>query len=227
MDALKIVSFIRRRTDLSLEQFSAYWRTIHKEHALALVRAGFFRGYIQNHAFALQPDGLERIADGSPELWIDDLAALERLLASPEYREGAGPDEANFIVPPAIAGVARERVLVGGVHAALPATAVKLMLAVSRPSGLARAAFTTAWLEGTNNWWSVTAAPLRLSRQAFESETADAEADVVFDGVECSWWRDVDSACRAWSSVAATVASATAAVHGLLVAEEVVLPPPY
>ena len=91
MDALKVVSFLKRRADFSLAEFSQYWRSTHKAHALTLVEAGFFSGYIQNHALEPALEGLEVMADGSPELWIDEVEALLRLVESREYKEGAGP----------------------------------------------------------------------------------------------------------------------------------------
>ena len=93
MGALKVISFLNRREDLSLAQFSDYWRTVHRAHALKLVEAGFIQGYIQNHPLGAQLPGLAPIADGSPELWIETPERLQQLVDSAEYREGAGPDE--------------------------------------------------------------------------------------------------------------------------------------
>ena len=46
---LKLYSLLQRRADLSLEDFSRHWRTVHRELALRLVAPGYMRGYVQNH----------------------------------------------------------------------------------------------------------------------------------------------------------------------------------
>lgn len=225
MDALKVVSFLFRRADFSLEAFSQYWRTTHKEHALKLVEAGFFRGYIQNHALASQPDGLERMGDGAPELWIDDVAALQRLVDSREYREGAGPDEACFMTPPAISCVARERLVTGLGRGPALAGSVKLMLVLRRDPGLSREAFQRCWLAGDSPLLMPATRPLRLTRQAVEA----GPEETPFDGVECSWWPDAAVAERAWAMRENQAGQGLVdwrSLRGLLVREELVLAPP-
>lgn len=223
MDALKVVSFLTRRADFSLADFSHYWRTTHKVHAMTLVDAGFFTGYIQNHPVEPDLDGLARMADGSPELWIDDVSALGRLVASREYLDGAGPDEANFTTAPVIACVARERIVREAVGP-LPAAAVKLMLVVRRDPALGREIFNARWLTGDSPLLMPDARPLRLTRQAVEG---GAEAQ-PFDGVECSWWPDADTLRAAWAQRQQEAGRGLvdrAALRGLLVTEDVVLPP--
>lgn len=220
-DALKVLSLLRRRAGLDAAGFSRHWRTTHKAHALALVRAGFFRGYIQNHAHETQPEGLQSAADGMPELWIDDPSALERLAASREYREGAGPDEANFVQPPVLSCIARERVLAGLRHADLPAGAIKLILLAMRPPERPPARFEADWLAGENDWWGPTHAPLRLTRQV----AVETGAPSPFDGADCSWWPDAAAAQQAWRATAAHARRIAGPLRGLLVIEDVVLPP--
>lgn len=225
MDALKVVSFLTRRADFSLAEFSQYWRTTHKDHALKLVEAGFFQGYVQNHALTPQPEGLERIADGAPELWINDVSALQRLVDSREYREGAGPDEARFMTPPAISCVARERVVAGLGRGPALAGAVKLMLVVRRAPGLSRDDFQRCWLAGEGSILMPAARPLRLTRQTVEA----GPEETPFDGVECSWWPDADAAHQAWRARDGQAGEGQVDRHslrGLLVREEVVLAPP-
>ncbi|MDD3352070.1 EthD domain-containing protein [Zoogloea sp.] len=225
MDALKVVSFIRRRADFGLAEFSQYWRTTHKDHALALAEAGFFQGYIQNHAVEPQPDGLTRIADGAPELWIRDLADLQRLVDSREYREGAGPDEARFMTPPAVSCVVRERLVAGRSRGPALAGAVKLMLVVDRDPGLSREAFQRCWLADDGPLGRPAVSPLRLTRQAVQA----GPEDTPFDGVECSWWPDTAAARQAWSSRDNQAGQGLVdrrSLRGLLVREEIVLAPP-
>lgn len=222
MSVLKVVSFLTRRADFTLPAFSQYWRTVHKAHALALVRAGFIKGYIQNHRVDVAIEGLEWLADGSPELWIDDLEALQRLRESPEYREGAGPDEANFLEPPALACVARERVLYEANSRQSLAGTLKVMLVFRRAPVLSADEFAQQWLLGEHPVLLPGSQPLRLSRQAVVGDDPLAP----FAGVECSWWSDLQSFRQAWALrnlQAAQGLVETQALRGLLVREEVVL----
>lgn len=221
MDALKVISFLNRRPDMDLAAFSDYWRTTHKAHALTLAEAGFFQGYIQNHSVGAELENLPPIADGSPELWIESPETLQRLVTSREYLEGAGPDEANFSVPPVLACVARERVLIEVEGGSLPTDAIKLMLTVKRNPLLAQTTFGPRWLAGESAPL-LAGRPLRLTRHAAE----DPEA--AFDGAEFSWWPDMDSLRNAWlmrNPADGGELIADRSLHGLLVREEMVLAP--
>ena len=224
MEALKVVSFLNRRADFTLPAFSEYWRTIHKAHALKLVEAGFIKGYIQNHRVDAEVDGIAPMADGAPELWIDDLAALQRLVESREYLEGAGPDEANFMTPPAIACVARESVLLEQDSAQCVAGALKVMLVFRRERAVSSDAFARLWLEGDGPLLMPASRPLRLTRQA----VVEGDGASSFEGVECSWWPDLEEFRRVWARRDLRAAQGlveTDSLRGLLVREEVVLAP--
>ncbi|WP_455231119.1 EthD domain-containing protein [Geopseudomonas aromaticivorans] len=224
MDALKVVSFLNRRADFSLPDFSEYWRTIHREHALTLVEAGFIQGYVQNHAVGAELQGLPAMADGSPELWIDALDTLERLIGSREYQQGAGPDEANFVTPPVLACVTHERVVQEAREPSAMPGAIKLMLVVRRDRQASAPQFRERWLGGDGTPL-LAGQPLRLTRQA----VVETEATAAFDGVECSWWPDLDTLRQAWQSrdpAAGGELIAADSLRGLLACEEVVVPPP-
>ncbi|SEJ76679.1 EthD domain-containing protein [Pseudomonas linyingensis] len=224
MDALKVVSFLNRRADYSLPAFSEYWRTIHRGHAMKLVEAGFMQGYVQNHGVAAGLEGLPVMADGSPELWIDGLDTLERLIASREYQEGAGPDEANFVTPPVLACVAHERIIQEAAEPAALQGALKLILVVSRAPQANAADFRERWLSGDGGPL-LAGQPLRLTRQA----VVEGDAPAVFDGVECSWWPDLETLRRAWRQrdpAAGRGLIAADSLRGLLARAEVVVQPP-
>ena len=221
---LKVLSFLMRRDDFTLPAFSEYWRTTHKAHALKLVEAGFIRGYIQNHRVGGDPEshlpGLPLLADGSPELWVDDADALVRLVSSREYLEGAGPDEANFVMPPVLAFVAREEVVVDG---PLPPGAVKLILVARRETSLAATDFAPRWLPPRRSLAMPDALPLRLTRHVAIAD------DAPFDGAVCTWWPDLDTLREAWSRGDLSELEgliAAGSLRGMVVREEVVLAAP-
>ena len=219
---LKVVSFLKRRPDFTLSAFSQYWRTTHKAHAMKLVEAGFIKGYIQNHRTDHEVPGLEAMADGSPELWVDDIGALQRLVASPEYLQGAGPDEANFMVPPAIACVARERIIQEAAEPDRLKGALKLMLVFQRAPERVADRFADGWMTDERPWLMPDSQPLRLTRQAVIA----GETPAPFASVECTWWRDIGTFRQAWDRRQSSGLAGSAWLRGLLVHEEVVVAPP-
>lgn len=84
---LKRMSLLRRREDVSPEEFQREWR---QEHAHLVKRVAGVRGYRQNlivgrEAPKGQPVGREGLPiDGIVELWFDDTDALNAAFASPK-----------------------------------------------------------------------------------------------------------------------------------------------
>jgi uncharacterized protein (TIGR02118 family) len=108
MGAIKMVACVRRRGDLSYEEFSRYWREDHRKLVVENLGALNVRRYAQNHL--ISPDFGEGLAqsrgmatdhyDGVLELWWDDMATLTTAFASPEGQAASAlfaEDEANFI----------------------------------------------------------------------------------------------------------------------------------
>jgi len=90
---IKLVYCITRRPDMSLEEFSQYWRDVHGPIGR---RIPGLRRLVQSHALS-RPDDLPAPSfDGMAELWFDDLAALQAAWRSPEWKASTD-DESNFI----------------------------------------------------------------------------------------------------------------------------------
>src|SRR5262245_55871772 len=88
---VKAIYLIRRKPGMSAEDFHRYWREVHGEIA---ARIPGLRRYVQCHAIALGNDAPQY--DGTAEVWFDDMDAVGRAVASPEYA-AARQDEARFI----------------------------------------------------------------------------------------------------------------------------------
>ena len=88
----KVLFLIRRRSDLTSEQFRRYWLETHAPIAVAM--PGLLK-YTQNCAVA-DPTGGELAVDGIAELWFDSAAAFQAALASPEGQATLG-DIPNFL----------------------------------------------------------------------------------------------------------------------------------
>jgi uncharacterized protein (TIGR02118 family) len=89
---VKAIYLIRRKPGMSPEDFHRYWREVHGAIA---ARIPGLRRYVQCHAMATAGDS-EPAYDGAAEVWFDDLEALRRAVASPEYA-AAREDERRFI----------------------------------------------------------------------------------------------------------------------------------
>lgn len=104
---IKVVFCLRRRPDLTREQFQRYWSEQHGPVGVRLAAQLGFQRYVQSHTVdsglndALQTGrGAPEAFDGVVELWYDDESAVETTFATPEGRQAARTmlaDEANFI----------------------------------------------------------------------------------------------------------------------------------
>lgn len=88
---IKLLALVRRRPDLSPEEFARYWTTVHAP----LAAAQGPRGYVIDVRTPTQPDGAVDHVDGVAEIWWDDHEHMARGLTSPAGRVAAA-DIANF-----------------------------------------------------------------------------------------------------------------------------------
>jgi uncharacterized protein (TIGR02118 family) len=104
---LKLVFVIRRREDLSPEEFHRYWLEEHGPLARRLLESLGARRYVQTHTLGTDLNGALAAArgtaeayDGLAEVWWDSLDALVAVFASEEGQranETLTADEAKFI----------------------------------------------------------------------------------------------------------------------------------
>jgi hypothetical protein len=88
---VKLVYVIRRRGDLSAEEFRRYWLEVHAPKVINVAKDIRARRYIQSHAldtplnqaFA-ESRGLSQMYDGITEVWWDSLDELMVGASTPE-----------------------------------------------------------------------------------------------------------------------------------------------
>ena len=104
---IKLVFCVRRRSDLSVDDFKKYWVENHaplvKKHAAALGA----RRYVQSHTVEDETNaelrasrGTTEAFDGIAEVWWDSRDALTAVLSRPEGQAAGDElleDERNFI----------------------------------------------------------------------------------------------------------------------------------
>ena len=121
---IKLTFCLRRREDLSREEFQAYWLNTHGPLVRERAEALRVRRYVQTHTFDLdglhsafqrRNDGAPEPYDGVAELWFDDLDAIGS--DEPARRQAGAEllaDERNFI------DLARSPMWIGEEHEIIP-----------------------------------------------------------------------------------------------------------
>lgn len=97
---VKFSVLIKRRADMTVEEFRSYWAEQHGPLVLSVPEfMRHIRRYVQCYpcldAWAQFP-GVEPAYDGIAELWADSLEALQAAFSEPRYLELIRPDEARF-----------------------------------------------------------------------------------------------------------------------------------
>ena len=98
---IKCIALLRKRADISREEFIAYYETTHAPLVLSLLP-----GIVEYRRSFVQPGGAFPAADGSPidfdvvtEIWLPDAEAHRRFLAraaEPEIARRLAEDEATM-----------------------------------------------------------------------------------------------------------------------------------
>lgn len=203
---VKLIGLLRRRPDLTLAEFSQHWGTVHRDLSLRLIAPGIMRAYQQNHRIDADIAGLDPVCDGSPELWTSGPAALAQLGTAPEYLEGAYLDEPNFMDGRSQALLAHEHVVDEGPGRAVTTTMVKAMVFVRRAPDLSLAHFTEWAGQARPFLFPDGPTPVRLTRHlAIDIAALGAAGDAFkgvqsYDGVEASYWPDLDTFRAAWET---------------------------
>jgi uncharacterized protein (TIGR02118 family) len=85
---------LKRKPGMSLADFRQYWIEVHGPIVCEL--PGLQR-YVQCHTIDAAYSYAEPKWDGVAQLWVEDLAAWDRLVNSQEFTEGSWPDGAKFL----------------------------------------------------------------------------------------------------------------------------------
>jgi uncharacterized protein (TIGR02118 family) len=135
----KVVTLIKRRPDLLVENFQAYWAD---HHGPLLKQAPGIRRYVQSHAL---PQGYrkgELLFDGISELWFDDESAYAACLESSAFK-AADRDLDVFVDRPRLVEMPVDLYVIK--EGAIPRNAVKNIEFVNRRPGMALAPFRAYW----------------------------------------------------------------------------------
>jgi uncharacterized protein (TIGR02118 family) len=90
----KLIFQLKRKPGLSLADARRYWIEVHGPIVCQLPG---LRRYVQSHLVDAAYEYAEPKWDGVAQLWVDDIAAMQRMLESPEFKQGAWPDGEKFL----------------------------------------------------------------------------------------------------------------------------------
>ena len=96
---IKMTILLRRKPEMSHEQFVAYHRNNHAPLFCSLPEVKqHVRRYVQCHSTGEQFPGMpDYRIDGSTELWFDNVAGAVAVFTSPDYMATIRPDEEKFL----------------------------------------------------------------------------------------------------------------------------------
>jgi len=116
---VKLVGCLRRKPDISAEEFHRHWKEVHGPLVMSVPEfARYVRKYVQGHTVPDKVPGFPRPTftpfDGVAELWFDNVADIGKAFAEPRYLEVIRPDELKFLDLPNCTLVVVEEVTIHG-----------------------------------------------------------------------------------------------------------------
>jgi uncharacterized protein (TIGR02118 family) len=191
---VKVVTFLKRKSGMSVEDFQRYWRT---RHPAAVVRLPGIRRYVQSHTLASSYRKGEPVYDGIAEVWADGTDALRAMTRSPE-NAGVQADEAQFIDRTTMGFlVTEEQVVVDG---AVKTDAVKAVEFLSRKAGASVEEFQRHWRESHAKILTGIPGLRRCVLSATRRSAYEAGRLPAHDGVTSMWFDSPDALRAAASS---------------------------
>ena len=177
----KVVTLIKRRPDLSVENFQTYWAD---RHGPLLKQAPGLRRYVQSHALSQGYRKGELLFDGISELWFDDEGAYATCLNSREFKAAdsdldAFVDRARLVEMPVDVHVIKD--------GAIPPNAVKNIEFVNRRPGMALAPFRAYWRNMHGPIASKIAVIHRYEQNHLKLSAYD-NGNPPYDGLAITWF---------------------------------------
>ena len=94
---VKLIVAIRRRQEMSQQDFHEHWGNQHATLVKACPASKrYVRKYVQCHTLEESYSLGEPAFDGTAELWFDSVADKESFFSDPDYLAQVRPDEATF-----------------------------------------------------------------------------------------------------------------------------------
>jgi len=184
---VKVITFIKRKPGMPVEEFQGYWRTRHPE---VVTRLPGVRRYVQSHTLLSAYQRGNPAYDGIAEVWADDTAALRAMTQSPVHSE-LQADEARFIDRTSMGVIITEDHVVKE-GAAAPDTAVKSVDFLVRKAGLQLEEFQRHWLMVHGPIAAAIPALRRYVQSHTRRSAYEAGRVPAYDGAAITWYDSTD-----------------------------------
>ena len=184
---VKVITFIKRKPGMLVEEFQGYWRTRHPE---VVTRLPGVRRYVQSHTLLSAYQRGNPAYDGIAEVWADDTAALRAMTQSPVHPE-LQADEARFIDRTSMGVIITEDHVVKE-GAAAPDTAVKSVDFLVRKAGLQLEEFQRHWLMVHGPIAAAIPALRRYVQSHTRRSAYEAGRVPAYDGAAITWYDSTD-----------------------------------
>lgn len=184
---VKVITFLKRKAGMPVEEFQRYWRTRHPE---VVTRLPGVRRYVQSHALPAAYRTGEPVHDGIAEVWADDTDALRAMTRSPEYTR-VQADEANFIDRASMGFVLTEDHVVQ--DGPVGPDAVKSVEFLNRGPGVPVEEFQRHWREVHGPLAAAIPGVRRYVQSHPRRSAYAADRAPAYDGVALTWFDSTDA----------------------------------
>jgi uncharacterized protein (TIGR02118 family) len=184
---LKVCELVKRRPDLSLEEFRTHWSEVHGPIVSAIPG---LRRYVQSHPLMGGYKKGPLVYDGIAEVWVDDKAALRAMSETAEFA-AAKADEPNFIDTAALIElVVDEHVIKDG---SVPDDAIKSIELVTFADGMTPAEGQTYWREVHGPIAREIPSLQRYVQSHVRLGAYDRPQPPPYDGLAITWCESIDA----------------------------------
>jgi uncharacterized protein (TIGR02118 family) len=199
---VKVLTFIKRRPGMSVEEFQRYWLT---RHPAVVTRLPGVRRYVQSHTLASSYAKGEPVWDGIAEVWADDTDALRAMTRGPAHAD-VEADEAEFIDRSTMGLIVTEDHAV--VDGSVGPDAVKAVEFLTRRPGTSIDEFQGHWRERHGPILAGVPGLRRCTLSATRRSAYTAGHAPVYDGATLMWFDSGDALRAAAGSPAYAAAVA-------------------
>jgi uncharacterized protein (TIGR02118 family) len=199
---VKVLTFIKRKPGMAVEDFQRYWLT---RHPAVVTRLPGVRRYVQSHTLPASYRKGEPAWDGIAEVWADDTDALRAMTRSAANAD-VQADEAQFIDRATMGVIVTEdHVVVEGVAGP---DAVKAVEFLNRQPGASIDAFQQHWRERHGAILATIPGLRRCVLSATRRSAYAAGRTPAYDGATLMWFESPEALRAAAGSPAYAAAVA-------------------